>query len=188
MLPGRLQERNPPCGPPPDGHIQSRFDVGCRLPTRPRLISTHSGDQARRRELSAARRQRQPHTIGTWLLLVVNTAIYVAMATDAGGIRSFSSRLLIAWGALFAPEVSNGEWWRLFTATFLHLNPLHLAFNMRSSTRSAGFLPNRNGLWRTCASTCRFVKRTGDSVPPRSAAPTTSHRSSWTTPTARRTR
>jgi len=74
----------------------------------PPHLNTFRRDQARRRELSAALRQRQPHAIGTWLLLVVNTAIYVAMATDAGGIRSFSSRLLIAWGALFAPEVSNG--------------------------------------------------------------------------------
>ena len=86
--------------------------------------------QAQRRELSAALRQRQPHAIGTWLLLAVNTVIYTAMAIDAGRIAPFSSRLLIAWGALFAPEVAHGEWWRLFTATFLHVNAVHLAVNM----------------------------------------------------------
>ena len=86
-------------------------------------ISTHSGaTRHERRELNAALRQRQPHAIGTWLLLAVNTAIYTAMAIDAGRIAPFPSRLLIAWGALFAPEVANGEWWRLFTATFLHVH------------------------------------------------------------------
>ena len=96
----------------------------------PPHLNTLRRDQARRRELTAALRQRQPHAIGTWLLVAVNVVIYLAMVIDAGRIATFPTRLLIAWGALFAPRVADGEWWRLFTATFLHVHVLHIAFNM----------------------------------------------------------
>jgi membrane associated rhomboid family serine protease len=96
----------------------------------PPHLKTLRRDQARRRELNAALRQRQPHAIGTWLLVAANVAIYIAMVIEAGRIATFSTRLLIAWGALFAPRVADGEWWRLFTATFLHVHVLHIAFNM----------------------------------------------------------
>jgi membrane associated rhomboid family serine protease len=33
-------------------------------------------------------------------------------------------------GALYGPAVADGDWWRLFTAAFLHYGPIHLAFNM----------------------------------------------------------
>jgi membrane associated rhomboid family serine protease len=101
--------------------------------TPPRL-DAYRRAQAQRRELGAALRQRQLHAPGTWMLLAVNLALYIAMAIDASRIGTFSSRLLIAWGALFAPEVARGEWWRLFTATFLHINALHLALNMLALT------------------------------------------------------
>ena len=96
----------------------------------PPHLKTFRRDQARRRELNAALRQRQPHATGTWLLVAVNVAIYIAMVIDAGRIATFPTRLLIAWGALFAPRVADGEWWRLFTATFLHVHVLHIACNM----------------------------------------------------------
>ena len=96
----------------------------------PPHLNTFRRDQTRRRELNAALRQRQPHATGTWLLVAVNVAIYIAMVIEAGRIGTFPTRLLIAWGALFAPRVADGEWWRLFTATFLHVHVLHIAFNM----------------------------------------------------------
>ena len=38
--------------------------------------------------------------------------------------------VLIANFALFAPSVTNGQWWLLFTAGFLHGSIIHLLFNV----------------------------------------------------------
>jgi membrane associated rhomboid family serine protease len=38
--------------------------------------------------------------------------------------------VLIAKFALFAPSVTNGQWWLLFTAGFLHGSIIHLLFNV----------------------------------------------------------
>jgi membrane associated rhomboid family serine protease len=46
------------------------------------------------------------------------------------GFISFSGRDLLLWGANFRPFIDRGEYWRLFTSTFLHGGLLHLIMNM----------------------------------------------------------
>ena len=54
-------------------------------------------------------------------------AVFI-VETLAGG--SDNSRVLVNLGANFAPMVTLGDYWRIFTANFLHIGLMHLAFNL----------------------------------------------------------
>ena len=60
----------------------------------------------------------------TYVFLAINVFIFVA-TTVTGGNRSD----IMAAGANIATAVEAGEYWRLFTANFLHASVLHIAFN-----------------------------------------------------------
>ena len=66
--------------------------------------------------------------IVTRILIGVNVAVFVLQISqgDLQGIRSDA----FDRGALYGPLVATGEWWRLITAGFLHIGPIHLLFNM----------------------------------------------------------
>lgn len=76
------------------------------------------------------------HPVFTYLLLAVLVAVYVgelafgveASDFDAPNIRT----LMVLGGTLRQYIVENGEWWRLFTAPFMHGSIIHLAFNCLS--------------------------------------------------------
>ncbi len=63
-------------------------------------------------------------------IVVINIAVYVAMAIVTKKLGQFTLPQLLAWGANFGPLTVNGQWWRVFTALFMHFNVLHLALNM----------------------------------------------------------
>ncbi len=67
----------------------------------------------------------------TWALIAANVVVYVAtVATSVGGInRPDQSRLFTDW-QMVPFEVDHGEYYRLITSAFLHVNLLHLAMNM----------------------------------------------------------
>jgi rhomboid protease GluP len=72
-------------------------------------------------------RGRQP--VVTSLLIAVNVAIFLLVYR---GGTEVSPNGLVDYGALVPRMVQNGEWWRLFTAIFLHASIPHILFNMTS--------------------------------------------------------
>jgi membrane associated rhomboid family serine protease len=75
------------------------------------------------------------HAIGgkpwiTAVIVAINIGFFVAMAIATKKIGQFTLPELLVWGANFGPLTVNGQWWRLFTALFVHLSLLHLALNM----------------------------------------------------------
>jgi membrane associated rhomboid family serine protease len=72
-----------------------------------------------------------PVTVG---LIAVNVAMFVvtavsAAATGASPLDDQDSPVFAAL-AQSPPLVADGQWWRLVTAGFLHVGPIHLLFNM----------------------------------------------------------
>ena len=62
----------------------------------------------------------------TEVLLGVNVLLWFALEL-AGG--SNNTDVLLDFGAMSAPLISDGEYWRLFTAMFLHAGAMHILFN-----------------------------------------------------------
>ena len=66
-------------------------------------------------------------TIG---ILCANVAIYLAMLL--AGVHFLKPEVpdLLTWGANLGSATTSGQWWRLFTCTFLHIGLIHILFNM----------------------------------------------------------
>jgi len=69
-------------------------------------------------------------TPGTYALLAVNCAVFVWMVLHGASPSEPTVPQLIHYGATNSALVLAGQWWRLLTATFVHVGLLHIATNM----------------------------------------------------------
>jgi membrane associated rhomboid family serine protease len=66
----------------------------------------------------------------TPIIIALNVLAYAAMCLASKRVEGFTPQTLMDWGANFGPLTVNGQWWRLLSALFVHMNPAHLIVNM----------------------------------------------------------
>ncbi len=78
----------------------------------------------------------------TRILIGVNVALFVVeiLVGAVGFIGGGSTAALVSMGALVPAYVWDGDYWRLFSAMFLHGGLLHIAFNMYALYLGGSFL------------------------------------------------
>ncbi len=60
-------------------------------------------------------------------LVGINVLVYLWLSLTGG---STNEQSLLNHGAIYGPSVTQGEYWRIITGTFLHSGILHIVFNM----------------------------------------------------------
>lgn len=92
-----------------------------------------------------------PSTVAvTKALIAVNVGIYVLELVGGASLNA-NQGWIFEHFALYGPLVDNGDWWRLFTAMFLHYGPFHLGMNMLALWWFGGPLEQALGPFRYLA-------------------------------------
>jgi membrane associated rhomboid family serine protease len=83
-------------------------------------------------EISEFNRRLREISGRVWItptLIALNLGVYLTMAVIVKR-PAFTVQEMLDWGSNYGPLTVHGQWWRVFTAIFLHFNALHLGLNM----------------------------------------------------------
>ena len=84
----------------------------------------------RERTFQASLLAATPHIVITPALIAVNLVVFATMVARHVSAFAPTPDALVAWGADYGPLTTHGQWWRLVTATFVHIGLTHLLVNM----------------------------------------------------------
>jgi rhomboid protease GluP len=84
----------------------------------------------------------------TAALVALNLLIFVCMAISGGDVLHLATGTSLDWGANFAPATEDGQWWRLFTAVFVHLSLIHVLVNLWALWDIGRLVEGLLGAWR----------------------------------------
>jgi membrane associated rhomboid family serine protease len=107
------------CGRPICPDCMTPTPVGMRCPE-------CSKDRTKVRTISAP----SDEPIVTYALIAINVLAFLGSLAGGGAVATRGGGSVIDNGALFGPDIANGEYWRLVTSGFLHAGLIHIAFNM----------------------------------------------------------
>ena len=88
------------------------------------------GRPAPRRTVGGGRARPGATPVVTITLVAVNVVVFVLTALSAGSAWANYTSPWVEATWLVPADVAAGQWWRLVTAGFLHIGPLHVAVNM----------------------------------------------------------
>ncbi|MEO0947454.1 MAG: rhomboid family intramembrane serine protease [Cyanobacteria bacterium J06641_5] len=132
----RLQHPPQPLAPPLDSQVQQ-------------LIARIESDRAREQKYAGALGlsgvYRRPVTLA---LMGLNGVAFAIEIAAAGGDLQPSADTLIGLGALVPNAVAAGQWWRLVSANFLHVDALHLGANLLTLWFLGPYVEDRLGARR----------------------------------------
>ena len=89
-----------------------------------------SGSHARLTQFQNQLAAKAPVPWLTFGIIGANFAIFLAMWLSGVPILEPDIPSLLKWGANLGSLTTSGQWWRLFTCTFLHIGIIHILFNM----------------------------------------------------------
>ncbi|MGV2291741.1 rhomboid family intramembrane serine protease [Trinickia sp. YCB016] len=87
-------------------------------------------ERTARANFTARVQELTPTAWVTYALIAINVLVYVAMCASGVNPLVPNGAAAIPWGSDFGPYTLDGQWWRLFTAMFVHFGFVHIAFNM----------------------------------------------------------
>jgi membrane associated rhomboid family serine protease len=102
--------------------VETAWDAYCRRRSRP---------DAFHEALTA--RTRVPYV--TLAVIVINMVVFVSMLIGDGGMGLPDT--LLRWGGSAGPLTTNGEWWRVLTATVVHTGFVQLVVEMAALSQAA---------------------------------------------------
>jgi rhomboid protease GluP len=122
------------------GEIQARlasFTAGKQF-----TLASPTNEIREEREFSEQLKAFAPNTWMTYALIAINIAVWLWTLTAGASLLTTPADKLLHWGGNAASEVQRGEWWRLFSAMFLHSGMMHVLMNMLG-LYSAGVIVER---------------------------------------------
>lgn len=103
-------------------------DIASRLPrTKTEAFARSQADQSAFAVMLASVGTR---AVVTPALVAANLLVFAITVFGGAGLMQPHGDVLVRFGSNFGPLTLTGEWWRVFTAMFLHFGLAHIVFNM----------------------------------------------------------
>ena len=147
------------CFPPlPEGYVPNRngtsMQPGQAMPDQVRSerdsASSWSNRSQMQRQIVRTRFTLSQYPgLVTNIIIAINVIVYLVLAVRTKSLLEFNAETILLAGGQNTPFIqATGEYWRIFTAMFLHFSPMHIVMNMLSLFIIGRGIEMLYGKWR----------------------------------------